>query len=215
MATKIFPKSLLFVFLLAFSEILHAQQTWAIDADYAESCECNVPCPCILGKDPSHRKCTGNSIVMIKKGHYDTVNVDGLKMYLTFELEDWTKVYVDESATQPQIDALMKLLNQRPAVSFFFIGKVLSVEKVPVSVKNTDTTFTYSVPASYTQIQYLKGKDGQPVSLQNLRSNFATNNILAESVKLEHTGDDKAFSFSGTHGMVSHFSASGEIKQPK
>lgn len=185
-------------------------QTWSIDVDYAESCECDAPCPCLLGGDPTHRHCTGNSIVMIKKGHYDTVNVDGLKMYMTFELNNWTKVYVDQSATQAQVNALMKLLKQPRTVAFLFKGKILSVEKVPVSVGKTDSTFTYSVPASYTQIKYLKGKDGNPISLQNLKSNFASNNMLCKSVKLEHTGDDKAFSYSDTHGLVSHFSASGD-----
>jgi len=187
-------------------------QTWSIDADYAESCECTVPCPCLLGQDPSHRQCTGSSIVMIKKGHYDSVNVDGLKMYVTFQLNNWTKVYVDQSATQPQVNALLNLLKEPRTVAFLFKGKMLSVEKVLVSVAKTDTTVTYSVPASYTQIKYLKGKDGKPISLQNLKSNFTSNNMLCKSVKLEHTGDNKAFSFSDTHGLVSNFSASGEIK---
>ncbi len=187
-------------------------QTWAFDADYAESCDCSVPCPCLLGQDPTNRSCTGNSIIMIKKGHYDAVNVDGLKLYVTFELNSWSKVYVDQSATQAQVDALMKLLKQPRTVAFLFKGKILSVEKVPVSVGKTDSTLTYSVPGSYTQIQYLKGKDGKPVSLQNLKGNFASNNMLCKSVKLEHTGDEKAFSFSNTHGLVSNFSASGDIK---
>lgn len=206
-------KPFLLAFALSVIQVTNLNaQTWAIDADYAESCECNVPCPCILGREPSHRQCTGNSIVIIKKGHYDSVNVDGLKLYMTFELGNWTKVYVDQSATQAQIDALMKLLKQPRTVAFFFEGKVLSVEKVPVSVSNTDSTFTYSIPVSYTQIERLKGKDGNPVSLQNLKSNFLSNNVLYKSIKLEHTGDDKAFSFSDTHGLVSHFNASGEIK---
>jgi hypothetical protein len=207
-------KSILIFFVLIFSGsgTLMAQK-WSIDVDYAESCECDAPCPCLLGGDPTHRHCTGNSIVMIKKGNYDTVNVDNLKMYVTFALNDWTKVYVDQSATQAQIDALTILLKQPRTVSFLFHGKLLSVEKVPISVLTTDSTFTYSVPASYTQIKYLKGKDGKPVSLQNLKGNFASNNMLCKSVKLEHTGDNKAFSFSGTHGMISHFAASGEIKK--
>src|SRR5471030_2637291 len=118
-------------------------QIWSIDADYAESCECSVPCPCLFGQDPSHRQCTGNSIIMIKKGLYDAVNVDGLKMYVTFQLNNWAKVYVDQSATQAQVEALMKLLKQPRTVAFLFKGKLLSVEKVPVSVIKTDTTFTY------------------------------------------------------------------------
>jgi len=206
-------KSVLLAFVLIFSSAGSLMaQAWSIDVDYAESCECDAPCPCLLGGDPTHRHCTGNSIVMIKKGYYDNVNVDGLKMYMTFELNNWTKVYVDQSATQAQVDALMKLLKQPRTVAFLFKGKILSIEKVPISVGKTDSTFTYSVPASYTQIKYVKGKDGKPVSLQNLKSNFTSNNMLCKSVKLEHTGDDKAFSFSNTHGLVSHFSASGEIK---
>ena len=206
-------KSVLFAFAFIFSTTgtLKAQ-TWSIDVDYAESCECDAPCPCLIGGNPTHRNCTGNSIVMIKKGHFDAVNVDGLKMYITFALNDWSKVYVDQSATQAQIDALTKLLKQPRTVAFLFKGKLLSLEKVPVEVATTDSTFTYSVPGSYTQIKYLNGKDGKPISLQNLKSNFTSNNILCKSVKLEHTGDDKAFSFSGTQGLISHFSANGETK---
>lgn len=192
-------------------EALKAQK-WSIDVDYAESCECDAPCPCLLAGDPTHRHCTGNSIIMIKKGYFDTIPVDGLKMYVTFELDKWSKVYVDQKATQNQIDALQKILRQPGTVAFLFSGKLLSVEKVPITVLTTDSTFAYAVPNSYTEIKYLKGKDGKPVSIQNLKSNFATNNRLARSVKLEHTGDDKAFNYSGTHGLVSHFTASGEMK---
>lgn len=205
-------KILLLAGVFFFHAAIVKAQKWSIDVDYAESCECDAPCPCLIGNDPTHRQCTGNSIIIIKKGYLDTVNIDGLKMYVTFELGEWSKVYVDPTARQAQIEALKKILTQPGTVPFLFEGKLLSLEKVPVMVTTTDSTFSYSVPDSYTQIKYLKGKDGKPVSLQNLRSNFASNNKLAQSVKLEHTGDDKAFSYSGTHGMVTHFTASGVIK---
>ncbi|MEO7529966.1 MAG: DUF1326 domain-containing protein, partial [Sediminibacterium sp.] len=106
-------KSVLLVFAFIFFSIGGLMsQTWSIDVDYAESCECDAPCPCLIGGNPTHRNCTGNSIVIIKKGHYGAVNVDGLKMLVTFALNDWTKVYVDQSSTQAQIDALTKLLKQ-------------------------------------------------------------------------------------------------------
>ena len=59
-------------FLLAFAfSIFHFTnlnaQTWSIDVDYAESCECDAPCPCLLGGDPTHRHCMGNSIIMVKR----------------------------------------------------------------------------------------------------------------------------------------------------
>lgn len=197
--------------LLAFHVGVLNAQKWSIDVDYAESCECDAPCPCLLGGNPTHRHCTGNSIVMVKSGYLDTVKVDGLKMLVTFQLNNWSKVYVDERATDAQIDALKKILTQPRTVSFLFAGKLLSVERVPVTVRSTDSTFAYSVPNSFTEIKYLIGKDGHPVSLQNLKGNFTSNNALAKSVKLEHKGDDKAFSYSNSHGMVSHFKASGEI----
>ena len=80
--------------------------------------------------------------------------------------------------------------------------------KQPGATEATFQTTTQLVIETVT----VKGKDGKPVSLQNLKSNFTSNNMLCKSVKLEHTGDDKAFVFSNTHGLVSHFSASGEIK---
>ena len=185
-------------------------QSWAIDADYAESCECNVPCPCIVGLDPTHRQCVGNSVVSIITGHYGDVKVDGLKLFISFSLGKWSKVYIDENATPAQEEAVVRLLKQKGTVAFFFKNDSVTSTKANITITQSDTTFTYSVPGSFAEIKYLKGKDGKPISLQNLKSNFLSNNKLCKSVDLHHTGDIRAFQYSGTHGLVSHFNASGE-----
>jgi hypothetical protein len=203
-------KVFIFFALLTFYSGVAKSQTWAIDADYAESCECNAPCPCIVGLKPTHRKCVGNSVISINKGHYGDVKVDGLKLFITFSLGEWTKAYIDEKATQAQGEAIMKLLKQRGTIAFFFKNDSVSTTKAKISIKQSDTTFTFSVPGSFAQIKYLKGKDGKPISLQNLKHNYLTNNKLCQSVDLHHTGDKRAFQYSSTAGIVSHFISSSE-----
>ena len=199
----------LFVLLIIYSVIIKAQ-SWAIDAVYAESCDCNAPCPCIFGLDPTHRECLGNNVVSIISGHYDSTKVDGLKMFLTFNMGNWAKVYIDKAATKAQAEALMKLLKQPGTIEYFLNAKILSVDKVPITIEQTDSTYTFFVPNSYAKIKYMQGKDGKPINVLNLPDNFATNNKLCKSVNLNHKGDNKAFKFSGTHGLLSHFTASSE-----
>ncbi len=185
-------------------------QSWSIEAQYAESCSCNVPCPCLLGLDPTYGYCRGNSVVSIIHGHYDSVSVDGLKIMFTFDLGNWTKIYVDERATKAQEDAILNILHEPGTVSFFFDGKILSVEKAPVTIESSDTTFTYFVPKSFASLRYLVGKNGKPISFQNLKGNFDADNKLCQSIDNYHKGDSTAFDYVGRHGMVSHFIASSQ-----
>ncbi len=185
-------------------------QNWSVDAEYAESCSCNAPCPCLLGLDPTYGECIGNSVVYIKKGHYDSVKLDGLKILVTFNLDDWSRVYIDEKATDAQKDAMIKLLQQHGTVRFLFSGKILSVERAPINIEESDSTFTYYAPNSYAKLRYLIGAGGKPLSLANLIGNAVADNKLCVSVDNYHKGDANAFDYVGRHGLVSHFTASSD-----
>ena len=59
-------------------------EQWAIKADSAESCSCNLPCPCHFGSPPTHSYCKATGLIEIKKGYYGDVRLY-LPSFLRFQ----------------------------------------------------------------------------------------------------------------------------------
>ena len=86
--------------------------SWNLKGDYAESCNCDLMCPCIFLQAPTKGFCEAMLVWDIKEGHLGDVKLDGLKVsawlhapaVLTeggFQLA----LYVDENASDAQHDA--------------------------------------------------------------------------------------------------------------
>ncbi len=176
---------------------------WAIKADMAGACNCAVPCPCGGLGPPTLGYCETNQLVEIKKGHYKGVSLDGLSLVMTWRGGNWVKYYVSDKATDKQFDAVQKLMPA--AVGFISKMKVLSAEKVPVSVERTATRIKFSVPESKVEIERVKGRDGGPMITQNHPHPWkAIDLIQYKAIAWSHDGkDDKKFSYSGTNASTS------------
>src|SRR6478609_9230068 len=75
------------------------QPSWKMSATVAESCSCTVSCPCNFGGEPSHMPCEGNRLIIIGQGHYDDVDLAGVSLLVTFDMRNWSKVYVSDSVS--------------------------------------------------------------------------------------------------------------------
>lgn len=185
---------------------------WSVKADYAESCSCNPSCPCIYGSPPTRGFCDGTSLVVIEKGHYGDVNLDGLTIVSAFGTGQWVKYFVSENATDQQLKIIDKLM---PAIfGYHKSAKVLATEKAAVKVERTPTNLKYSAPDTMVEIERMKGADGGPIKLTNLPiQGFPIPPLLDaeqyKSVTLSHQSKDKEFSYSGTNGFVAIIDASG------
>ncbi len=90
------------------------------------------------------------------------------------------------------------------AYGFVSKMKVLSAEKVPVSVERTATTIKFSVPESRVEMELVKGRDGRPIITQNHPHPWkAIDLIQYKTVTHSHAGKDKKFSYSGTNASTS------------
>lgn len=81
-------------------------EKWQIQGDLTEACTCNVPCSCNFGEGPSPRHyCWAIFSVVIEKGHYGNVKLDGLHLAGVHGKKAivW---YVDDRATPEQAAAL-------------------------------------------------------------------------------------------------------------
>ena len=54
-------------------------EDWHVTADVAESCSCDIACPCNWGSSPTHDYCHGNRLYQITKGHHGDTDVSGLE----------------------------------------------------------------------------------------------------------------------------------------
>ena len=188
----------------------HAEDDWFVKAQFIASCSCNAMCPCLLGSPPTHDFCQGTHLVEIKKGHYGGINLDGLAIVATSHRPQWIKLYIDESASDAQMDALLELLKLDETLGSIYAGKtpIVSQERVKISFDQTSDNVKFSVPASTVEIELMKGLGGKPIEVKNLPHSFTYGFTQYKSISNTHQSDEHKFSHSGTNGWVSWLAAS-------
>lgn len=185
-------------------------EDFAMKADYAESCSCSVPCPCTFGESPTRGHCDGNSLVEISEGHWQDANLDGVSVVASFRLGDWVKFYVNQEATDEQIEAVVAFLQHESALGLYFTDdmKILGVEKAPIVVKRDGGMITFSVPESSVEIEMVKGWQDKPIKMLNLNGPMLRDHTEYKSVTLKHQSDDREFSYTNTNGLTSKINIS-------
>ena len=186
----------------------HAENDWAIDATLSGSCSCNAICPCMFGSPPTHDSCQGSRLIEIKKGHYGGINLDGLGMVTTKSHGEWIKLYIDEAASDSQMNALVELLKLDETLGLGGNTEIISKEKVKISVERASDRVKFSVPASTVEIEMMEGLGGKPIKVDNLRKPFLDDYTQYKSISNIHQSDEHKFSHSGTNGRVSRLAAS-------
>jgi len=184
--------------------IAKAASAWSFEANVAECCGCEIPCPCNFGK-PTELRCDGNRLIEIYEGHVDGADLTGVRFLVTFEMGKWTRIYVDDSLDKAQTEAYDAIM---PLAFAGFLNASRSVEHVPLSVVRTTDTIAFSTPASEVEMKRLAGLDGSPITISGLPSNAFHDYVQYESVRHFHKGPEREWSYSGTNGFSSRMLAS-------
>ncbi len=188
-------------------------EEWAIKADYTGSCSCNPACPCFFGSPSTLGHCDDAGLVEIKQGHYGGVRLDGISLVSTGRVGEWVKFSISKDATDEQVKAAVKLM---AAIGFTPSGaKVLSTEKVPISIERTADKIKFSVPSTTVEIEMMKGLNGKPIKIQNISAQNVPLPLLIDhtqykSITLSHDSKDKKFSYSGTNGLTARLDATSK-----
>lgn len=83
--------------------------TWRLRGDLNEACTCSVPCSCNFGEGPSpNHFCWALFSLGIEEGSYGDIKLDGLRL-AGANGPKGAVMYVDESATPEQTEALKKI----------------------------------------------------------------------------------------------------------
>jgi hypothetical protein len=185
-------------------------EDWHVTADVAESCSCNISCPCNFGSPPTHDFCYGNRLYQITKGHYKDVDVSGLTFIMTFSMREWAKLYVSDSASDAQMQALKDLVP-------YILGSHASsgvrfIKKVPVVVERTKGKVKFSGPDSAVDMDVMTGYQGKAVTVENLPSPTFQHYTQYKSVVTRHQEGDEEFHYSGTTGFTSKLDIGGQAE---
>jgi len=192
------------------AEGLSATTAWSIQADYTDTCCCQPTCPCLFGSAPTLGHCDGITLIEIESGHYGGIRLDGIEVLAVYRGGNWIKFYVTDEADEAQTDAAVKLL---PTFEdFFAVENVLEVKNVPIAVKRTAERMTISTPNTFAEIEVMRGKNGEPIKIENLPSpTFPAPPFLDHtqyrSITLKHEAEDKQFEYSGTNGFTARIEA--------
>ncbi len=183
------------------------QPAWKLSATVAESCSCTVSCPCNFGGEPSRMSCEGNRMIAIDSGSYDGVDLAGVQLLVTFNMRNWSKIYVSDKVSDRQMKAVEALL---PLAFAGFHKGMLSFTKAPITMEATETRVKFSGPESSVEMEVMKGFNGKAVKVSNLPSAVFQDYTQFRSVAHTHTSATHSWSHKGTNGFTSKWDAGGK-----
>ena len=177
---------------------------WQLTATVAESCSCTVSCPCNFGGEPSRMPCEGNRFISIDNGHYQDVDLAGVQLLVTFNMRNWSKIYVSDKVTERQMKAVEAML---PLAFAGFHKGMLSFTKAPITMEATESRVRFSGPESAVEMEVAKGFNGQAIKVHNLPSAVFQDYTQFRSVSHTHSTAAHTWSHKGTNGFTSKWSA--------
>ena len=181
-----------------------AEPNWHLVATVAESCSCTVSCPCNFGGEPTRNPCEGNRLIAIRSGHYEGTDLAGVSFLVTFNMRNWSKIYLSDKVSDQQGKAVEALL---PIAFAGFHRGMLSFTKAPITMDITEKRVRFSGPESSVEMDVLSGFGGKPVKVLNLPSPVFQDYTQYKSVSHTHASDKATWSHSGTNGFTSTMEA--------
>lgn len=187
--------------------------SWSVKADYTDACCCQPTCPCLFGSAPTLGFCEGVTLIEFEKANYGNVKLDGVNVAAVYRGGTWIKFYVGDNADAQQTEAAVALL---PTFEkFFAIENVVEVKNVPLGVEQSGDTRKITTPNTTVEIKVMKGKNGKPISIDNLPwPGFPApplmDHMQYQTVVLKHEGGDQKFEHSGTNGFTAKITADSD-----
>ena len=142
-----------------------------------EVCNCRVLCPCWIGEDPDFKTCDTIVAWHFDKGTVDGVDVAGCTLAMIAHVPgnilqgNWTAaVYLNDSVSTQQEQALLGVYTGQkggPVAELAkLVGKVVSVQKVPITFQVTGGNGTIKVGnAGYAELEPYTSASGKTTTL--------------------------------------------------
>jgi len=123
--------------------------SWSMKGSYAETCSCELMCPCNLTLDhgATYDYCRATLAFQIREGEVEGTDVSGLNVVTIIDTPkvmtdgNWKLgMFVDERATDEQADKLVRVFGGQlggPMAGLApLVGELLGVERVPIEMRD-------------------------------------------------------------------------------
>ena len=130
---------------------------WKLEGMYFEACNCDAACPCVFLSAPTTGECTVFIGWHIDKGVFGDVDLSGLNIARAvhtpgpmLEVEWTAALYLDDTATPPQTEALTRIFTGKvggsPSKLASHIGTELGVRSLPIEFRANGKKRSVSIP---------------------------------------------------------------------
>jgi hypothetical protein len=146
-------------------------------------------------------------MISIEQGRYGDVDLAGVQLLVTFNMRNWSKIYVSDKVSDRQMKAVEGLL---PLAFAGFHRGMLSFTKAPITMEATESRVKFSGPESSVEMEVMKGFNGKAITVSNLPSAVFQDYTQFRSVSHTHTTTAHSWNHKGTNGFTSKWAASGK-----
>lgn len=180
------------------------KEQWAINAIYYESCSCNAPCPCPFGLPMTNSYCQLNALLDIQEGIFNNISLKGVQVLISGSSGRWGEYYFPQAVTDAQIQSVCSIL-QTVNVSGF--DSILVCTRTNILFERSEDSIVFSSSNIQVHMSAVKGKDDQPVIVQNLKGkHFENYSPYFSSRNIRTFSDPKRnFSFARKAGFSSQW----------
>jgi hypothetical protein len=194
------------------------EQSWRIEGDYFESCNCDLLCPCLLSHAqarPTRGHCDVVLVTHIARGNYGNVDLAGLNAVQALTTPgEMSKgggtlaVYVDNRANDEQRAALEAIFSGNaggpPALMNGMVATRLPTKQAQINFSSDGKKFTVSIPGiTDVTVEGVTGVNNQVVWLDNVGHPFSQRLAAARGTQSRFADHSLSFDNSGSNG---HFS---------
>ena len=174
--------------------------SWSLKGSYAETCSCELMCPCNLSFDhgATYDFCRATLAFSIRDGDIDGTDVSGLKVVAIIDTPkvmtdgNWRLgVFVDEHATDEQVEKLVGVFGGQlggPMAGIApLVGEMLGVERAAIEIIDDGLNHTVRVANAIDfeikDIVPFGVETGEPVRFSGMFHPVASDLTMAEATR--------------------------------
>ena len=194
-------------------------ESWRIEGEYFESCNCEVLCPCLLSHAqarPTEGHCDVVLATHITRGECDGVDLSGLNAVQALTTpgpmaqgNGTLAVYVDARANDAQRAALEAIFTGvaggPPSLLAGMVSKRLPTRSAPIKYSGDGKVFSLAIDGvTDVTVEGVIGAGNQVVFLDNVGHPFSSRLAAAKATRSHYKDHALTFDNSGRNG---HFSS--------
>lgn len=172
--------------------------TWNLEGSYAETCSCELMCPCNLTFDhgATYDFCRATLAFAIREGEVDGTDVRGRRVVTIIDTPkvmtegNWRLgMFVDDEASDEQFDKLVQVFGGRlggPMEALApLVGEIVGVERAPIEIRDDGLRHSVrvgdAIDFEVEDIVPFGKEDGRPVRFDGAFHPVASNLTMAEA----------------------------------